>query len=264
MAPLFAGLEEHLAVTAVLQGAAQGRVWADNPQDPQGGVLWTAHRVFVAGSDAAALNPIVQEIAAEAGARGDWGMGVYGPAATPWRAMLAGLTSREMEREYWTADDLPTMPPAGSAAQPPPLQARAGLRLRTVDAALLAEEGLGRLEQLRAEMCSERASVADFLARSFGVCLVDEGEHSLAGWCLSEYNCGAACEVGIEVVEAHQRRGLGTLLTRALCAEAARRGITQVGWHCLADNEASRATARRAGLRLVKQYRAAVVLLAQG
>ena len=117
------------------------------------------------------------------------------------------------------------------------------------------------MEQL-AEMCSERPSVEDFLARSFGVCLVDEEQGTLAGWCLSEYNCGNRCEVGIEVAEAYQRRGMGTLLARALCREAfARRGIRQVGWHCLAANAASGATARRAGLRLIKQYVGAVVLL---
>ena len=76
------------------------------------------------------------------------------------------------------------------------------------------------MEQLREEMCSERPSVEDFLARSFGVCLVDEEQDALAGWCLSEYNCGDRCEVGIEVDEAYQRHGLGTLLARALCQEA--------------------------------------------
>jgi RimJ/RimL family protein N-acetyltransferase len=113
-------------------------------------------------------------------------------------------------------------------------------------------------------MCSERASVADFLARSFGVCLVDESERALAAWCLSEYNCGARCEVGIEVVEAYQRRGLGTGLARALCAEAAARGVERVGWHCIAANTASGATARAAGLALVARYTGAVVLLGAG
>jgi RimJ/RimL family protein N-acetyltransferase len=272
---LYAPLAIHLAVPAVLQGCAAGRVWADDPQAPQTGVVWTAHRVFVAGRDTGALNAVVHEIAAAARARGDWGMGVYGPGETDWPAVLAGLTWREMVREYWAANlagdlpgDLADGRPAGIAAQTQRLDERRRetptLQLRAVDAALLAEPALGFLEQLREEMCSERESVEDFLARSFGVCLVDTGQQTLAGWCLSEYNCGARCEVGIEVLEAYQRRGLGARLTQALCGEAARRGLDRVGWHCLAANEPSRATARRAGLQLVEQYRAPVVLLGEG
>lgn len=71
--------------------------------------------------------------------------------------------------------------------------------------------------------------------------------------------------MGIEVVEEYQRRGLGTLLAQALCAQAfAQRGMGRVGWHCLAANEASGMTARRAGLRLQKRYASAVVLLREG
>jgi RimJ/RimL family protein N-acetyltransferase len=272
---LYAGLAAHLAVRAVLEGCAAGRVWADDPQSPQTGVVWTAHRVFVAGRDVGALHAVVHEIAAAARARGDWGMGIYGAAGTDWRALLAGLTWREMAREYWAAE------PAGDLADGRAGDFAAGdrrgeeqrgenpgglpaLQLRAVDAALLAEPDLGALEQLREEMCSERESVEDFLARSFGVCFVDAGRQTLAGWCLSEYSCGARCEVGIEVLEAYQRRGLGTRLTQALCGAAAQRGVNQVGWHCLAANEPSRATARRAGLQFVAPYRAPVVLLGEG
>jgi RimJ/RimL family protein N-acetyltransferase len=133
-----------------------------------------------------------------------------------------------------------------------------------VNAELLANERLARLDQLREEMCSERPSVEEFLAHSFGVCLVDEQAGELAGWCLSEYNYGGCCEVGIEVLEEYQRRGLGTLLTRSLLAEAfGRHSMQRVGWHCLEANTASGATARRAGLRLAQRYDAAVVLLQQ-
>jgi RimJ/RimL family protein N-acetyltransferase len=259
LAGLFGGLGDHLAVQAVLQGAAAGRIWADDPQQPGNGVLWTAHRVFVAGADSGAINAVVAEIAGEARARGDWGIGVYGPDATDWEAVLDGLTWRPLAREYWQAEvNAETAARSAGLAQH---AAAAGLQLRAADSALLAQSGLERLNQLREEMCSERTSVEDFLARSFGVCLVDDGAQELAGWCLSEYNCGTACEVGIEVMEAHQRRGLGTLLTEALCAEAAGRGLTTVGWHCQAANTASRATAQRAGLRLMRQYAGPVVLL---
>lgn len=256
---LFGGLEEHLAVAAVVQGAAAGRIWVDEPLAPRSAVIWVQHRVFVAGSDLAGLNAVVRKIAAAAQARGDWGLGLYGAAGVPWEPLLEGLLWKTSEREYWEIGK-EEWDPLGAARQAD--EQVNGLALRTVDRELVTAASLGRMEQLREEMCSERPSVADFLARSFGVCLTDEKQATLAGWCLSEYNCGDQCEVGIEVVEAYQRQGLGTLLARALCQEAfTQRGIRRVGWHCLAANAASGATARRAGLQLANQYAGAVVLL---
>ncbi|MFN8468142.1 MAG: GNAT family N-acetyltransferase [Caldilineaceae bacterium] len=257
---LFSGLEEHLAVEAVVRGAASGRVWVDEPSAPRSAVIWVQHRVFVAAEDtasagAARLNTVVAEVAASARARGDWGVGVYGASAVQWESVLDGLVWKSSEREYWETTCEEWKPLASEVLVDK-------LALRAVDRELVEQAQLGRMEQLREEMCSERPSVEDFLARSFGVCLVDEKQDTLAGWCLSEYNCGDRCEVGIEVVETYQRRGLGTLLARALCREAfTLRGMRQVGWHCLAANVASGATARRAGLRLAKRYVGAVVLL---
>ena len=62
-----------------------------------------------------------------------------------------------------------------------------GFTLHEVDAVLLAQRQLKHLDALEEEMCSERASLPEFLERSFGVCLVQAEE--IVGWCLSEYNC---------------------------------------------------------------------------
>jgi RimJ/RimL family protein N-acetyltransferase len=124
--------------------------------------------------------------------------------------------------------------------------------LRPVDQALLAETGLSHRDELQAEMCSERESVKAFLGDSFGVCLVRGSE--IVGWCLSEYNRPGRCEVGIEVREPYQRRGLGTLLASALVERALAAGIEQIGWHCWARNTASGATARAAGFEWVRNY----------
>ena len=261
---LFGGLAEHLAVEAVVQGAAAGRLWVDDPLAPRSAVIWVQHRVFVAGEDGGGkgpdgLNGVVREIAAAARARGDWGVGVYAAGGMKWGPVLDGLAWKIIEREYWEIGSEEWKP---LAAEGQASDWAARLALRAVDRELVTASEFGRMEQLREEMCSERPSVEDFLAGSFGVCLVDEEQDALAGWCLSEYNCGDRCEVGIEVVETYQRHGLGTLLARALCREAfTRREIRRVGWHCLAANAASGATARRAGLRLAQRYTGAVILL---
>jgi RimJ/RimL family protein N-acetyltransferase len=253
---LFGELKEHLAVEAVLHGAASGRVWMDDEGTPRAGAIWVQHRMFVVGEDILALNEVVRAVTVAARERGDWGLGVYGAAGLDWEQVLNGVEWRRIEREYWEIG-------VGDWHQVGIEHSAGGLALRTVDAELLAEAGLGRMNQLREEMCSERVSVEDFLARSFGVCLLDEQGKSLVGWCLSEYNYGGRCEVGIEVVEEYRRRGLGTRLAQALCAKAFRRKMERVGWHCLAANKASTATARRAGLRLVRRYEGVVVLVGE-
>jgi RimJ/RimL family protein N-acetyltransferase len=107
-------------------------------------------------------------------------------------------------------------------------------------------------DHLRSEMCSERASVEDFVAKNFGICLVYADE--IVSWCLSEYNLGPRCEVGIETVAAYRRRGLGTLVARALVEHALAHGYSQIGWDCWADNRPSAATAQKAGFRKVSDY----------
>jgi GNAT superfamily N-acetyltransferase len=136
-----------------------------------------------------------------------------------------------------------------------------GFSLRPVDRSLL-KSGLDGLVALREEMCSERASVEDFLEHSFGLCPVYG--HSLAGWCLSEYNSGDRCEIGIATLEPYQRRGLASQLTRAFLAEAFGRGYRRVGWDCWKRNEASAATAQKAGLHLMEEYPALVAFFAPG
>ncbi len=118
-----------------------------------------------------------------------------------------------------------------------------GFSLSQVNEDLLSRSELRNLDALQAEMCSERPTVEEFLARSFGICLLCGNE--IAGWCLSKYDCGDRCEVGIETVEGYRRRGLGTLMSLALVEKALSCRITRVGWHCSSSNKASAATVLR-------------------
>ena len=118
---------------------------------------------------------------------------------------------------------------------------------------------LAGLEAVREEMCSERTSVKDFLAHSFGLCPVHSNE--VAGWCMSEYNVRDRCEIGIATTEKYQRQGIATRSTWAFLGEAYRRGYTRMGWDCWTRNVPSVATARKAGFTLVEEYPAVVVEL---
>jgi GNAT superfamily N-acetyltransferase len=138
------------------------------------------------------------------------------------------------------------------------LHLQPGFSMQLITPEFMSRE-LDGLAAVREEMCSERTSLEEFLARSFGICPVYENE--IAGWCMSEYNVGDRCEIGIATAPNHQRKGIATLATWAFLAEAQRRGYARVGWDCWTRNEASAATARKAGFTLIEEYPAIVVEL---
>jgi RimJ/RimL family protein N-acetyltransferase len=125
-------------------------------------------------------------------------------------------------------------------------------------AAELMKSNMEGLETLREEMCSERVSVEDFLEKSFGVCTVYENQ--IVGWCLSEYNTGDRCEIGIATLQPHQKKGIATALTKVFLIEAVKRGYQRVGWDCWERNEASVATARKAGFENKHREQAMVII----
>ncbi len=158
-------------------------------------------------------------------------------------AMLGDLHPIRQERQYYALKEIrhdwQAMLPEG-------------FDLRQVDVGLLAEGRFKNPEYLTEEMLSERPSVEEFCQKSFGVCLSHEDE--IVGWCLSEYNTGDRCEVGIATREDYRHRGIATLMTTAFTELAFSRGVRRVGWHCYAFNTASRATALKAGFEKIADY----------
>jgi RimJ/RimL family protein N-acetyltransferase len=129
---------------------------------------------------------------------------------------------------------------------------QAKYELKAVNEPLLANGGLEHLDGLIAEMKSERPSVEEFLARSFGYCAVYD--ESIVAWCMSEYNCGDRCEIGIFADESHRRLGLATATATAVIGYASKQGISYIGWHCWESNEASNALALSLGFTLNSRY----------
>jgi hypothetical protein len=80
-----------------------------------------------------------------------------------------------------------------------------GYKKLTVDAELMEQSSLNNMDELLNEMQSERCSGEDFLKQSFGFCMVHD--QALVSWCLSEYNSGERCEVGVATQK--EFRGLG-------------------------------------------------------
>ncbi len=249
--PLFAALDHHQAVNAILDGAVPGTVYADDLDDPAAALGWVGKRFYLAGDPARerfveGLHMLFAEViyprALEAGATmfvlyhaPGWEQAV--------ERILAGKHPIRDRREYWELR---------ASARPAPAPLPPGVELRTVDRDLLADERLQSRAGLVDELTSERDSVDDFLAHSLGVCLVEGDE--IVGWCLSEYDSSARCELGIETLPAHRRRGLATAAAAALVERALAHGRRRIGWHCWASNVASSATARKVGFEKVEEY----------
>lgn len=250
--PIF-GDGHHLAVTAALASEAPAELYVDDPLAPQAGILilWN-HRIYLAGTPTnAAFSRDFAALLHErytphaAGAEPVGRVITYTPDA--WEdhlpALFADIETLRAERQYYRLQVHAPIPPPALPA---------GFRLRQVDAALVAESALTNHQTLLDEMCSEAPSVADFLQSRFGYCL--QYGQELVGWCLSEYNHANRCELGIETLEAFQRRGLAIATASATIAHAHSRGITSVGWHCWKRNIASSNLAQKLGFEKVEDY----------
>ncbi len=250
--PLFRPLDYHLVIGCILAGTAPARVWVDDPASPRAAVAWIEHKVFLVGPPQdEVLGEALHELLAgtilpRARESGRTVLSLrYDPEA--WQEPLVRIarawSPAPQPRRYYVFDKLR---PGGEALLPE------CFALRPINAALMEERHLANLDLLKDEMRSERPSVDEFLQSSFGVCAVC-GD-AIAGWCTSEYNCGNRCEVGIGTLEPYRRRGLATAMGSALVGEALSRGITGIGWHCIAANVASSATALKLGFSRPRDY----------
>jgi hypothetical protein len=255
--PLFHSLERsHALVEAFFEGCATARLFVDHVDAPRSGIIVCNSRVLCTG-DASQIDFLGEmarvfsdELIPVHRARGNDALLVYA-SSEAWNTSLQHLFSgRQLyhgTRQYY---EITAFAPRTD------LQLPDGFSMQLITPEFLSSEVSG-LEAVREEMCSERASVEDFLVHSFGLCPVHSNE--VAGWCMSEYNVGDRCEIGIATTEKHQRKGMATLTTWAFLTEAHRRGYRRVGWDCWERNVASVATARKAGFTLVEEYPAVVV-----
>jgi len=249
---LFAEMPMHLAPQAVTGGTAPGVVYLDDPSQPRSALLRAGYRFYLAGEprndqfNEALRRLFAEVIYPQAHPAGEVAYSLHYPSAGWEREIEAILQGKHPLREAHRHYALTRLRHDWRALLP------AGFAVRAVDDVLLREEGLGSLDALREEMVSECPSVEYFVAHRFGRCITHGDE--LAGWCLSEYNCADACEVGIETRPAYRRRGLATVAASALVEQALSRGMARVGWHCHARNEASSATALKVGFELSAEY----------
>ncbi len=120
--------------------------------------------------------------------------------------------------------------------------------IEEVTPAMLSDEALGidpGVEGVRKEIRQGWPSLESFFERGFGTVARVGGR--IAGWCLTDWVVGDACEIGIETYEDHRRQGWGSRMARGTLLLAARRGLNRAGWQCWVSNTGSIGTARSAG-----------------
>jgi RimJ/RimL family protein N-acetyltransferase len=250
--PIFKEIEHNLTVSAVIAGTTAGEIYVDDASAPTAAITWVKHRIYLAGSSGnAAFNAALSElfterIAPQAIEAGSVEFVLY-YAPEEWDDQVDAIFKDRFpikdQRLYFTLKELKhdwrtLLPPDRT--------------LRRVDHALLEQTHLKNLASLIEEIHSERHSLQDFFTHGFGFCLLRGDE--IVSWCLSEYNTGQRCEVGIETQPGYHRRGYGTLVASALVEHALASGITEVGWHCWATNEASIALAQKVGFERALEY----------
>ena len=248
--PLFRKMDIHLPLQAILAGSVTAPIYVDNPLHPQTALTWTGHRFYLAGSPGnIELISSVRKIFLENFAMAAWKSGiesyiVYYPTEK-WEGFIKAFLKQKYpilsSRSYYACKAS-----RGDITKPPE-----GYSFQIVDAALLAGKWRN-LDFLTDEMVSERESVDDFLAKSFGICLT-LGD-LIIGWCLSEYNTGHRCEIGIATLPEYQKQGFATKMTKAFIEMARMRDVASIGWHCTTANIGSGATAIKAGFNKIEDY----------
>lgn len=249
---LLAPLNYNLNLLSLLDGVSPGEIYANDPDQPTATFVNMGHHLFLAGTpDCESFNQAIRRLLLNILIPRSKAIGhdifMLHTESDTWnataQAILEGMYPLDRMRQYFECsalhEDWRALLPEGFQIQP-------------VDTHLTDQKQLTNSDYLLDELCSERPSVEDFLRHSFGFAITHEND--LAAWCLSEYNTGDRCEVGIATVDEYQRRGFGRITGLALVEYALSHGYTRVGWHCWKLNVASSALALRIGFNHICDY----------
>lgn len=253
---LFAKMAEwNVYVTAVLQQTSPGRVYVDNLDAPRSGFAVSLDCAYLVGNpDNTAFNQALKLELAETLLAGDR-VNPDNPVldvcldSQEWEPTLADILGDWRWPPIWGSNhhylfekaqrDWRTILPAGYQVAP-------------LDAALLAAQGERLPKHIVDSIRIGWQNQANFLQNGFGFAALHYDE--IVCWCLADVTVGDACEIGIQTVPAHQRRGLATAVTAATVEFCQQAGFRHIGWHCGADNPGSIGTAVNAGFVLERPY----------
>lgn len=242
------GMAYHLAVQTVLAGILPGRIYVDNLASPVSAILIPSnqHRVYVSGEPEPRLLADVIHLLFKESLAESYGCVVY-YGSDAWKPTLEHVLHQQKTsyglRQFYRLKEL-------SSQAPSPLPENITIGL--IDKFILGDTTLVNRDLLLEEICSESPSLEHFFRQNFGFWARDG--QTLVGWCLAEYHSQGCYELGIETIEAYQRKGIATYLAEAVIRHAFAQKATEIGWHCWAANMPSVATALKLGFKKVLDY----------
>jgi GNAT superfamily N-acetyltransferase len=246
---LFEEMTYHLAVPTVLAGILPGRVYVDDPASPGAAILIPSnqHRVYVSGEPPQSmLGDVLQMLFKESLAE-SYGFVVYS-TSNLWKQPLEQVLKKQETSSGWR-QFYRLKEPSSSWSKPLSEQITIG----RIDEIMVADDSpLVNKQLLLEEIHSESPSLEYFFRQNFGFSAQDG--HKLVAWCLAEYHYQGRYELGIETIEAYQRKGIATHLASAVIRHAWASGATEIGWDCWATNTPSIATALKLGFEKVLDY----------
>ncbi|MEI6289259.1 MAG: GNAT family N-acetyltransferase [Chloroflexota bacterium] len=248
--PLFRKSDLHLPLQAILAGNVNSQIFVDNTDHPQTAVTWTGYRFFLTGVPGnTELIAEIRKIFLEKYSLSAWKEGIdsyvlYYPNEK-WedfiKPMLAQKSPISSVSSYYSRKtehvENSNLPEEFSSWP--------------IDASLLSKTWSNK-EFLTDELVSERKSIEEFLEKSFGICVTRED--MIVGWCVSEYNTGHRCEIGISTHKDYRQQGLASWMTREFINTARSKDIARLGWHSKSANIGSAATALACGFEKVQDY----------
>lgn len=244
---LFEVMTYHLAVVTVLAGILPGRVYVDTPANPGTAILIPSnqHRIYVSGEPSSDLLADVIHLLFTESLEESYGFVLYYDTSHPWERTIEHVLQNQESfwRHYYRLKQPPS-PVVGSLPEQ--------LTIGRIDEAMLADDARVNKDLLLEEIHSESPSLEHFFHQNFGFYAQDDSQ--LVGWCLAEYHYQDRYELGIETIEAYQRRGIATHLAAAVIRQGFAQGAAEIGWHCWATNTPSVATAVKLGFEKVLDY----------
>ncbi len=238
--PLLAGLSYGGSIVrSIVQGTHTGRIFVDRLPDPESALVWGRGGFHcVAGrADHGAFNAGWCDLLfGTLETRSCW---IFPFPMGSWRPVLDGLlgqrSARKTMKSFRFREDRYRASREGKESLP------SGCQLRHLDRDLFVRAG----EELHPLIQRMWDAPERFASSGFGYCVLD-ADSRLASVCYAAFVGGDEYEVGIMTAEQYRRRGFASAAARGFIDECLSRQA-RPGWHCLTENEASCALARKLG-----------------
>jgi len=251
--PLFSTLSHNRSIVfAVLEGNNAGRVFVDDPLQPQ-----TAFLASITEFNFLAGDPSNESFNSQVKARLDTDMHptspylLLFPASAPWKAAIDALWG-SLPGEWTSRCEYDFRPQRLEARDSLQEVVPAGYTVRRYDASLAASApGLAEFW----------FNLDNFLANGFGFAVL-HGDKPVSR-CHSVAVGDDLAEISIETDEAYRRKGLAQLACRAFIEHCQRVSIIP-HWSCWINNLPSQELAQKMGFVLVEQAPARVVFYRKG